>query len=84
MTNLQLEVEGDRIIVLMPGTSLRATYLKSQDPRDQRQLVESLAMSLVESLAMSVDKEAPVPRKEFETKAWEAATAKARELGWIV
>ena len=41
-------------------------------------------MSLVESLAMSIDKEAPVPRKEFEAKAWEAATAKARELGWIV
>ena len=74
MTNLQLEVEGDRIIVLMPGTSLRATYLKSQDPRDRRQLVESLAMS--------IDKEAPVSLKEFEAIAWEAATAKARELGW--
>ena len=37
--DLQLEVEGDRIIVSMPGTSFRATYLKSQDPRDQRQLV---------------------------------------------
>ena len=76
VVHLQVEVEGDCIIVSMPGTSFRATYLKSQDPRDQRQLVESLAMA--------IDKEASVPRKEFEAKPWEAATAKARELGWIV
>ena len=40
VVDLQVEVEGDCIIVSMPGTSFRATYLKSQDPRDQRQLVE--------------------------------------------
>ena len=33
---------------------------------------------------MSIDKEGPVFRKEFEANAWEAATAKARELGWIL
>jgi hypothetical protein len=34
---------------------------------------------------MSVEKEAPAQsRKEFEALAWEAANAKARELGWIV
>ena len=33
---------------------------------------------------MSVEKEAPAQRrKEFEALAWEAANAKARELGWI-
>ena len=62
--DLQLVVECDRIVASMAGTSFRATYLKSQDPRDQRQLVESLAMS--------IDKEASVPQ-EFEAKAWEVA-----------
>ena len=32
VVHLQAEVEGDCIIVSMPGTSFRATYLKSQVP----------------------------------------------------
>jgi hypothetical protein len=31
-----------------------------------------------------VAKDAPVGTQEFTTRAWEAAIAKARELGWIV
>jgi hypothetical protein len=31
-----------------------------------------------------VAKDAPVGTQEFRTRAWELATAKARELGWIV
>ena len=39
----------------------------------------------MQSPIMSVEKEAPAQsRKEFEALAWEAANAKARELGWIV
>jgi len=34
-------------------------------------------------LQLAIDKEAPVSRKEFEAEAWAAATAKARELGWL-
>ena len=30
-----------------------------------------------------VAKDAPVGTQEFRTRAWEAANAKARELGWI-
>jgi len=74
-TALQLAVEEDRIIVSMAGTSFRAIYSRSRDARDHRPLVEALAMS--------IDKEAPVSRKEFEAEAWAAATAKARELGWL-
>jgi hypothetical protein len=33
---------------------------------------------------MMVDKDAPIPREQFEALAWEAAIEKARELGWIV
>ena len=35
------------------------------------------------ALQLAIDKEAPVSRKEFEAEAWAAATAKARELGWL-
>ena len=39
----------------------------------------------MQSPIMSVEKEAPAQtRKDFEVRAWEAANAKARELGWIV
>ena len=31
-----------------------------------------------------VAKDAPVGSQEFRTRAWEAATAKARELGWLL
>jgi hypothetical protein len=38
---------------------------------------------LVEATSMAVDKEAPIYHADFENLAWEAANAKARELGWI-
>jgi hypothetical protein len=71
--SLSVSVEGTSIVVTMPGTSFRATFFKTaEEPR------------LTQSSAMSVEKEAPAQtRTEFETFAWEAANAKARELGWI-
>ena len=42
------------------------------------------APGLVQSDYMTDDKDASSSRREFEELAWEAATAKARELGWIV
>ena len=71
--NLRVEVEDDRIVVTMPGTSFRTSFFKSDDEP-----------SLVQSPAMSVEKEAPSDkRRAFEALAWEVADAKARELGWI-
>lgn len=71
---LNVTVEGTSIIVTRPGTSFRAAFFKAADePR------------LMQSPTMSVEKEAPAQtRKDFEAHAWEAANAKARELGWIV
>ena len=64
----------EHIVVSREGTSFRTAYFKSADePR------------LIQSPTMSGEKEAPAQRrKEFEALAWEAANAKARELGWIV
>lgn len=72
--DIKVEVEDEHIVVSMEGTSFRTAYFKSADePR------------LIQSPTMSVEKEAPAQRrKEFEALAWEAANAKARELGWIV
>ena len=69
---VNVAVEGDRIIVTRPGTSFRAAYFKSPDQP-----------KLIESAALAVDKGGPIARKEFEDLAWDAANAKARELGWV-
>jgi hypothetical protein len=39
---------------------------------------------IVEASGLAVDREYPMRHEEFAKLAWEAATAKARELGWIV
>jgi len=70
---IKVEVEGDQIIATLPGTHFRAVYWRSDDPSALRQ-----------SPAVSVDKEAPNHvHREFEQAGWEAATVRARELGWI-
>jgi hypothetical protein len=70
---INVDVEGDLLVVSMPGTSYRAIYFRSPD--------ES---KLIQAPNLAVDKEAPMRHEEFEAMAWEAANAKARELGWIV
>jgi hypothetical protein len=69
---LQVEVEGRYIFVTMPGSSFRSGYFKSV-----------IAPGLVQSEYMTGDKDAAISRDEFEALAWEAANAKARELGWL-
>jgi hypothetical protein len=70
---LKAEVEGEQIVVTMPGTSFRASYYKNPD-----------APGLLQYPATSDDKSAAITHKEFEALAWKAANAKARKLGWIV
>jgi hypothetical protein len=61
-TTLQINVEGDQIIVTMRGTSFRTTY--SIVPNARR---------MVQCLHMTLDRNARISRHEFETTAWEAA-----------
>jgi hypothetical protein len=61
------------IAISLPGTGYRVQYRLSPDePR------------LIQSANLAVDKQAPMSHKDFEAIAWEAATHKARELGWIL
>jgi DNA ligase D-like protein (predicted ligase) len=68
------EVDGERIVVTMEGSSFRAIYYRNAD-----------RSKLLQSIVMSVDKKHPHRhrREDFVQLAWEAANAKARELGWI-
>lgn len=68
--NLVVEVEGERISVILAGTNFRTIYLKDKK-------------GLVESPLMSDDSASEVLRDEYEAAAWAAALSKARELGWI-
>lgn len=70
---LEVNVDGHLIIVTMPGACFRATYFLSPEPT-----------TLTQSNIMVTDGHADISRSDFETRAWEAANAKARELGWIV
>ena len=71
LASCQVDVEGEQISVTLPGTNYRALFHLSKDePR------------LIQSSQLSVDKAAPMSHKDFEAMAWEAANAKARELGW--
>jgi hypothetical protein len=68
---LHIEVEGDGIVVTLPGTTFRVTYRKS-----------SGAPGLVAD-ALLVDKSAGISEVDFLASAWRVASDKARELGWI-
>ena len=70
---LKSEVEDDHIVVTLEGSTLRAVYYMDKDGR-----------RLLQSEAMATDSEvSKEQRREFEQVAWDAATAKAKELGWI-
>jgi hypothetical protein len=71
--NVSVQLADDAIIVTMPGTSYRATYLKAPN-----------WPGLVQSSYIRDDKDAALPPNEFLALAWQAADAKGRELGWIV
>ena len=70
---LKAEVEGEIIVVTLPGTSYRVNYRKNPD-----------APGIVQSRIMLGDSSAPISGAEFEDLAWRAANQKARELGWLV
>jgi hypothetical protein len=70
---VSVQLAGDAIIVTMPGTSYRATYLKAPD-----------WPGLMQSGRMRDDKDAALSPNEFLALAWQAADAKGRELGWIL
>ena len=74
MHQLRVEVLGDEIIVILPATSYGITYYK---PANSPQLLAKDLRSKVDSGAP------PLPMLEFLARAWQAANAKARELGWI-
>lgn len=72
MAELSVEVQGTSIIVTMPGTDLSVTYQKR------------FAAPHFVLTQRWVPAHVPWPTIfEFRTRAFQAAVAKARELGWI-
>ena len=73
--NLHVDVQGDDIIVTLPGTNYVVTYYRATAFPQQL---------LTKSHSGREDQGAPMTQAEFHARAWKAANAKARELGWIV
>ena len=71
--SLSVEVQGDDIVVTLPGTSYVVTYYRAAAFPQQL---------LAKSHSGREDQGAPM-QTEFHARAWKAANAKARELGWI-
>ena len=72
---LNVEVQGDDIVVTLPGTDYVVTYYRAAAFPQQL---------LTKSHSGRDDQGAPMTQTEFHARAWKAANAKARELGWIV
>ena len=72
---LHVEVQGDDIVVTLPGTSYVVTYYRAA-AFPQQLLTKSHSGREVEN--------APMTQAEFHARAWKAARRKARALGWIV
>jgi hypothetical protein len=74
MVTLEVHVVGERIIVNLPGARFTMTFEKDPD-----------GPGIVERAHWTRDDpESTVPPQVFGARAWVAAKAKARELGWIV
>ena len=73
--SLRVEVQGDEIVVTLPGTSYVVTYYRAAAFPQQL---------LTKSHSGREDEDAPMTQAEFHARAWKAANDKARELGWIV
>ena len=69
---LHVVVDGTSIIVTMPGTDFAVTYQK-RFATPHLVLTRSWVAGSIDSPAIS----------EFRDRAFQAAVAKARELGWI-
>ncbi len=72
---LHVEVQGDDIVVTLPGTSYVVTYYRAAAFPQQL---------LTKSHSGREDRNTRITQAEFSARAWKAANAKARELGWIV
>jgi hypothetical protein len=72
--NLSIEVQGDEIVVTLPGTSYVVTYYRAAAFPQQL---------LTKSHSGREDEGAPMTQAEFHARAWKAARHKARALGWI-
>ena len=70
---LIVQVDGDELIVFLPGTDYIATFYRATPGE-----------LLAKSHAGHEVGDAPMTCAEFQGRAWQAANAKARELGWIV
>ena len=70
---LHIEVVNEEILVILPATSYGVTYHK---PTSSPGLI-------AKTLVSKIDTTAPMTHTEFLARAWQAANAKARELGWI-
>ena len=72
---LHVEVQGDDIVVTLPGTTYVVTYYRATAFPQQL---------LTKSQSGREDQDAPMTQAEFHARAWKAASHKARALGWIV
>jgi hypothetical protein len=73
--SLNVEVQGDEIVVTLSGTSYVVTYYRAAAFPQQL---------LTKSHSGREDEGAPMTQAEFHSRAWKVARHKARELGWIV
>jgi hypothetical protein len=69
---LHIEVEDDRIMVTLRGTTFHVVYRKTHE-----------SPGLVQ-IALQPDKSAGMSEADFLARAWRVASDKAKELGWIV
>jgi hypothetical protein len=72
--DLNVEVQGDDIVVTLPGTSYVVTYYRAAAFPQQL---------LTKSHSGREGQRAPMTQAEFYARAWRAANDKACELGWI-
>jgi hypothetical protein len=70
-SNLKVDVQGTKIVVVLRGTCFRAKYRKQEAPW------------LATDEYGPDDQDAPMTLSEFRKAAWAAANDAARELGWI-
>jgi hypothetical protein len=69
--DLSVDVRDDEIIITLPGTKFMVTYQKPMGPRP-----------MMAKSDWTDDPDASLTLGAFRARAWIAATAKARELGW--
>jgi hypothetical protein len=72
--DVRVEVKGKEILVSLPGTSYSVVYQRPAGTKGQL---------LTKCYSGRELPGAPLKQSDFAGRAWRAANAKARELGWI-